>query len=764
MFDSAVSKRLDQIKTMDDFPMPKGPALALIRLTQREFVSLAVVAHAIKADPTFAVRVIKVANAVCAADHGPVVSLRDAVDVMGVPAVRSLATGFSLLENYRGAECAHFDGARFWSQSLARAIALQLLAGTREGFSPADAFSVGLLARIGELVFATLFAKTYDGLLQRRPQQSGTDFTEAERLAFAVTHGELTASVLLDYNLPEVFAKAVDLLDQSTAPESGQATDAATATQLLALADHIGSICVAAPEQWRTMVPHLVQLGAAASIDAEALGALCDRAAHEWREWGTALELETGPMPCFVADKTDAPAAPPAAANVAAKTPAAPVPAAPVAAVKPASPAAAAPARVPAAPAAPAAAAPAKPAAAASASPAAKSASAQPAAAIVKPVATAKPAAAAPATAAAKPAAAKPPVAPAVAPAAAKAANAPVAAARPASAKPAGAEQMRILLVGDAVRVRKPLCQALEDSGYRLSEADNGRAGLATAIELQPQIMLIDVMASEIDGFELTRTLRQFKAGRSIHVLLLTDRQDDDKLIRAFEAGADGLLVMPVEPRLLAAYLLAGKRAAGLQDELRRDQEEVRRISAELSASNQKLLEAGMTDVLTGCPNRRSAMERINQEWAMATRSERPLACMVIDVDNMKQINDEHGHEAGDAALKLLASAIKEEMRAQDVLARSGGDEFLVICPDTTLEAALACAERMRSAAAAQPIVGGAQPARGSVSIGVAVRDASTADSDALIRLADEGAYLAKRRRNAVATVQSRAANSARSA
>lgn len=735
MFDPAVSKRLDQIKAMDDFPTPKGPALALIRLTQREFVSLAVVAHAIKADPTFAVRVIKVANAVCSADHGPVVSLRDAVDVMGVPAVRSLATGFSLLENYRGDECAHFDGTQFWSQSLARAIALQLLAGLREGLSPADAFSVGLLARVGELMFASLFAQAYDELLTRRSQQPGMDLAQAERQAFAVTHGELTASVLLDYNLPEIYATAVDLLDQPASPAVGQAADAALATQLLALADHIGSVCVAAPEQWRIMVPRLIQLGAKVSLDAEALGTLCDRVAHEWREWGSTLGLETGPMPCFVAAKTDAPAT--SAPNAVAMTPAAPVPVAPVVAAKPASAAAAAPASVPA----------------------------------VKPVATvAKPAAAPLLTAADKSAGAPPaklPAAPPAAPAApavAKAASVPAAAASPVGVKLAGAEQMRVLLVGDAVRVRKPLCQALETSGYWLSEADNGRAGLAMAIELQPQIMLIDVLASEIDGFELTRTLRQFKAGRGINVLLLTDRPDDEKLIRAFEAGADGLLAMPVAPRLLAAYLLAGKRAAGLQDELRRDQEEVRRISAELSASNQKLLEAGMTDVLTGCPNRRSAMERIHQEWAMATRSERPLACMVIDVDNMKQINDEHGHEAGDAALKLLASAIKEEMRAQDVLARSGGDEFLVICPDTTLDAALACAERMRMAAAGQPIVGGVQPTLGSVSIGVAVRDASTVDSDALIRLADQGAYLAKRRRNAVATVQSRAAGSVRSA
>jgi diguanylate cyclase (GGDEF)-like protein len=133
---------------------------------------------------------------------------------------------------------------------------------------------------------------------------------------------------------------------------------------------------------------------------------------------------------------------------------------------------------------------------------------------------------------------------------------------------------------------------------------------------------------------------------------------------------------------------------------------------------------------------------------------------MVVDLDNLKQINDTHGHVVGDNALRLVASAFKDEMRAQEVLARSGGDEFMVICPDTTLEAALACAERMRAAVEALPVVAGTPVLRGSVSIGVAVRDATTPTPDALIGLADQGAYLAKRRRNAVAAVQTGVASS----
>ena len=653
MSNTPVAKRLDEIKGMTDFPQPRGPALALIRLTQREFVSLAVVAHAIKADPTFAVRAIKVANGMGDSDHGPLVSLRDAVDALGVPPVRSLAMGFSLLEIYRAAQCPGFDGVRFWAQSLARAVALQLLVAARGDFPRAEAFSVGLLARVGELVLATLFPQAYGPLLQGRAGKRVVNPSFAEREAMGVGAATLSASILLDYNLPEVYAEAVESLGGPGALDFAKDVGAPKLRQLLQLADHVGDICVAAEANWQGMMPTLFDMGEALGIDAPNLIALCDRAAHEWREWGANLELETGPMPHFEQSE-----------------------------LVPAEEIAAAPAA---------------------------------------------------------------PVAPTLA-----VANQAVPA--PATSPRSGA--LHILLVGADALVRTPLRGQLSTAGHRLVEADNGRQGLAAAIESQPEVILVDAAAAELDGVELIRTLRQFKTGRGIYALLLGDHANEEQMVRAFEAGADGFLALPPTPRALAAHLLAAQRVAGLQEDLRRDQEELRRISAELSASNQKLQEAGMTDMLTGCPNRRYAMERIQQEWAMAARSERPLACMVIDLDNLKQINDAYGHETGDRTLKLVASSLKGEMRAQEVLARSGGDEFIVICPDTALDAALACAERMRAAAAAQPVVGGAQPVHTSISIGVAVRDSSTADPEALIRLADQSAYLAKRNRNSVATMQ----------
>ena len=535
--------------------------------------------------------------------------------------------------------------------------------------SRADAFSVGLLARVGELVLATLFPQAFAVLVQRRAGKREPDPALAEQEAMGAAAASLSASILLDYNLPEVYAEAVESLGGTRALEFGKDVADPKLHRLLRLADHIGDICVAPETNWRAMMPALFEMGESLSLDATELIALCHRVAHEWREWGANLELATGPMPRFEQiELTPLPvAAAPASSEIA-----------------------------------------------------------EVAAKVAPTVVAASPAATASAPVVAKPAAAVP-----------------------------ASGVLHVLLVGDPTRVRQGLRTQLIAAGHRLVEVDNGRQGLATAIELQPQVVLVDAKAAELDGIELVRTLRQFKSGRGIYALLLGDQSDEDQLVRGFEAGADGYLDLAPSPRALAAHLLAGLRVASLQEELRHDQEELRRMSAELSASNQKLQEAGMTDMLTGCPNRRYAMDRINQEWAMAVRTERPLACMVVDMDNLKQINDALGHEAGDRALKLVASAFKGEMRAQEVLARSGGDEFIVICPDTPLDAAMACAERMRAAAAAQPIVGGAHPVHTSVSIGVAVRDASTSDAAALIRLADQSSYLAKRSRNAVATMQS---------
>ena len=197
------------------------------------------------------------------------------------------------------------------------------------------------------------------------------------------------------------------------------------------------------------------------------------------------------------------------------------------------------------------------------------------------------------------------------------------------------------------------------------------------------------------------------------------------------------------------------QRVIKLQQEVERDRENIRRFAAELAVTNSKLQQVALTDFLTGFPNRRYAMSRLQQEWASALRSGHDLACMVVDVDTFKQINDSYGHDVGDAVLRHLAVIFREAVRAEDVICRMGGDEFLVICPNSSLDAALSCAHRLRDAVTASQVVVGSLTLGISISIGVAERDPGMTDVEAMIKRADESVYLAKARgRNCVVALQ----------
>jgi len=134
------------------------------------------------------------------------------------------------------------------------------------------------------------------------------------------------------------------------------------------------------------------------------------------------------------------------------------------------------------------------------------------------------------------------------------------------------------------------------------------------------------------------------------------------------------------------------------------------------------------------------------QAWTASTRDTSPLACMMVDADGFKKINDTYGHDAGDEVLRALARQLRDAMRTDDVVCRLGGDEFLIICAHTALAGALQAAENLRQQIAQLlvPVSGGGAWA-GSISVGVAARTGVMASMEDLIRAADEGVYIAKR-------------------
>lgn len=632
-------EKLQELKAIGELPSPKGAALAVMRLTRKEGVSIAELARVVQTDPALVGRVIKAANASQMGAHRPVAAVQDALIMLGIPTVRYLALSFSLLSGHRSGHCAKFDYRRFWSHSLACAVATQALAAQTRAAPPEEAFSIGLLCRVGELSLATVFPNEYARLLGQLAVDRSVSLAALEQTAFAMTHGELTAAMLQDWGFPQMFVDPVFAHEEPDSADFPRESRQYRLTWTLSLARLIADICLAAEGERRGLMSNLFLLGSKLSLETDVLIALCDRVAHDWQEWASNLSVDAHVVPPFEELS-------------------------------------------------------------------------------------------------------KPPAAPELSQAG-----------MPSAANVDG--PLRVLVVDDDNSMRTLIKALLAHSGYEVFEAANGQEGFEKALEVRPQIIITDWIMPEMDGVELTRALRQTKLGRTIYILILTALEAEEKLVEAFDAGVDDFMSKPLKSRVLGARLRAGQRVVMLQQEIERDREEIRRFAAELAVSNRRLQEAALTDVLTGFPNRRYAIERFQQEWQASNRSKRPMACLVVDVDNFKAVNDTHGHDVGDVVLRQAALAIKSGVRAQDVVCRTGGDEFLVICPETDLAAAMVCGERIRKAVANIRLTTGTLQLKVSVSVGVAARDSEIPDIDGLIKRADEGVYQAKQcGRNCVVTVQ----------
>jgi hemerythrin len=174
----------------------------------------------------------------------------------------------------------------------------------------------------------------------------------------------------------------------------------------------------------------------------------------------------------------------------------------------------------------------------------------------------------------------------------------------------------------------------------------------------------------------------------------------------------------------------------------------------ELTRANHLLEKMALTDALTGLPNRRQALLVLEAEWQNSMSSGNPIACIMIDADGFKVINDNFGHDAGDEVLRQLSNKLKETVRTDDTICRLGGDEFLGICVNTPLDGAMLLAEKLRHEVSTLAVAAGTGSWKGSISVGVAVRNESMKCVEDLLKAADEGVYVAKRNgRNCVATI-----------
>ncbi len=262
--------------------------------------------------------------------------------------------------------------------------------------------------------------------------------------------------------------------------------------------------------------------------------------------------------------------------------------------------------------------------------------------------------------------------------------------------------------------------------------------------------------AMDVNSVDESRALLEYLIHWLAYHILGTDknmgRQIDE--IRAGSTPKEAYFAWEVEsssstqPLVVALsglFALVSKSNKALRDLNRTLEQRVAERTKELTRANEALKKISVTDHLTELPNRRFAMAQLDMLLEEAATTGRSFSCLMIDADNFKDINDTFGHDAGDEVLRRLARELKESVRSDDIVCRLGGDEFIIICPDTDLQGAMLLGEQTRKRIAALKVPAGRGWWHGSLSMGAACAAPADKDVKVLLKNADKAVYEAKR-------------------
>ena len=309
--------------------------------------------------------------------------------------------------------------------------------------------------------------------------------------------------------------------------------------------------------------------------------------------------------------------------------------------------------------------------------------------------------------------------------------------------------EAHILLIEDSSTQAQQIRLILESAGYQVSVAAMGNQGLAMAQALVPDLILLDVILPDLDGYKVCRRLRQ-QGSPYIPVLMLTARSAVEDKVEGLQVGADDYLPKPFDERELLARVNALLRVRQQQGELQYRLEEVRQ-------SQEVWRRVAITDHLTGLYNRHYFAEVLQQDFEAARRYNTPLACIMVDIDHFRDFNTRYGHAIGDVVLQGVAHILKESVRRADVVARYGGEEFVVLMPMSNVAAATVTASRLREMVEARVWESAAGPLQTTISLGVAsFPEIKVTRAEDLVICADRAMYQAKEQgRNRVVVLTS---------
>ena len=292
-------------------------------------------------------------------------------------------------------------------------------------------------------------------------------------------------------------------------------------------------------------------------------------------------------------------------------------------------------------------------------------------------------------------------------------------------------ESGRILLVDDHRRSAARTMQALSGTHDVFLDSDI-QAALMRVAEHNFDLLMVSLSLANADGLRLCSQVRSLDRTRHLPIIVLIEPGDEARLMRGLDMGVNDYLIRPVDKHEMLARVKTQIKRKRHADLLRTRLEES--------------VEFAITDSLTGLHNRRYMEGHLRTLVAESLTAKRPLSVLVADIDFFKRINDTYGHDAGDHVLREFANRFRRNTRGVDLACRFGGEEFVTIMPDTTIEKACQVAERLRACIAAEPFrLNATTQIAVTASVGLAMLERDDDTPETLFKRADNALYSAKR-------------------
>jgi two-component system cell cycle response regulator len=290
----------------------------------------------------------------------------------------------------------------------------------------------------------------------------------------------------------------------------------------------------------------------------------------------------------------------------------------------------------------------------------------------------------------------------------------------------------RVLVVDDRRVSYERLMATLANEHAVEVEVDPNEA-LLHAAEGNYDLLIISLVSENFDGLRLCSQVRSLERTRNVPILAIVDSEDNARMVRGLEIGVNDYLMRPIDKNELLARV--------------RTQIRKKRYTERLRDNIQQSIEMAIIDGLTGLYNRRYMESHLTALVEQAAARGKSLTVLMLDIDYFKAINDSHGHDAGDDVLREFASRVRKSIRGIDLACRYGGEEFVILMPETDMAVATIVAERLRRRIASEPfaIQQGAGMVQATISIGIATFAAADDTIASILKRADQALYRAKR-------------------